>query len=150
MPRCARYPGRPVGDDKTVALAPISARQTFGLSVPWRSGPGPLSTRQGYRPISDLGFRTSDIPPRSRSFGRSVAIDLAYRWRYSGQSVTKASADQWLSYRPIGDLPPKNSSQNQVLSHPFPTVTRARDLNLELTLLTSSQTTDSKGGSAPF
>jgi len=147
---CATYSGRPIGDDKTVALAPISTRQTFGLSVPWPSCPAPLSTPQGCRPISDQGFRMADLLPLSRHFGRSVTIDWAYQWRYSGQSVTKTSAYQWLSSRPIGDSPTKNLSQTQGLGHPFLTITRTRDLNLELTLLTPTQPAGSTGGYAPL
>ena len=92
----------------------------------------------------------TDIAPRSLNFGLSVTIAWAYRWRYSGQSVTKPSAYQWLPYRPIGALPSKKLSQNQALNQLFSTVTRARDLNLELTLLTSSPRTGSTGGSAPW
>jgi hypothetical protein len=142
---CATYPGRPIGDEKTVVLAQISKRQTFGLSVPWASGSGLLSARQACRPISDQAFRIADIPGRSRNFGRSVTIDWAYQWRYFGQSVTKPSAYQWPFYRPISDLPPKNLSQNRGLGHSFSTLTRARDLNLELTILTSPKTPPLRG-----
>jgi hypothetical protein len=147
---CATYSGRPIGDDKTVALAPISTRQTFGLSVPWPSCPAPLSTPQGCRPISDQGFRMADLLPLSRHFGRSVTIDWAYQWRYSGQSVTKTSAYQWLSSRPIGDSPTKNLSQTQGLGHPFLTITRTRDLNLELTLLTPTHPPAQQGATPPW
>jgi hypothetical protein len=143
------YAARPISDGGTVIFRSLRVSETFGLSVASPEQAAPSKITRGLRPISGRINAIFYDSHGSRPLGLSVVSKSAYQWRWFGQSVAKYSVYQWPSVRPIGDRHRPILSQDHGLAFNFHPVTRARDLNWELTLLTLTQHAGSRGGSAP-
>jgi hypothetical protein len=125
-------------DEDSLGLSVTGSHRTF-----IRKNKGDL------RPISDPPSRSDVLVPRNVSFGLSVTLVPAYRGPHPGLSVASHSVYQCPAYRPIS--PTANCKLLKTLAfspQSFP-VTRARDLNLDLTINVLPALSASTGGSAP-